>query len=124
MYPAKERHLHVRRVEVDLAELQYHNVIPILADWDVISKGVVMIALGLVQYLVHVADTPYDQLLTIVRGRADLAHERIPGVMYPVAVRVRLAASVNRVYHLEAIRTGGECTEHEQQEEEEAIVSR
>jgi len=120
----EEDHLHVRRVEVNLAELEYHNVIPILADWDVIPKGVVMIALSLVQYLIHVVDASYDQLLTIIGGRADLPHERIPGVMYPVAVRIRFAARVNRVQYLEAVRAGGEHAEQEQQKDRGTIVSR
>jgi len=118
----EENHLHIRRIEVNLTELEYHNVIPILADRDVIPKGVVMIALSLVQYLIHVVDASYDQLLTIIGGRADLSHERIPGVMYPVAVRLRFAARVNRVQYLEAVRAGGEHAEQEQKDRE-AIVS-
>lgn len=80
-----------------------------------------MIALGLVQNLVDVADAPYDQLLAVIGGRADLTQEGIPGVVYPVAVRVRLAARVNRVYHLEAVRTGGERAEQKRQEDREAV---
>jgi len=117
----REDHLHVRRVEVNLAELEYHNVIPILADRDVIPKGVVMIALSLVQYLIHAVDASYDQLLTIIGSCADLPHERIPGVMYPVAVHIRFAARVNRVQYLEAVRAGGE---QEQQKDRETIVFR
>lgn len=84
-----------------------------------------MIALGLVQYLVHVADTPYDQLLTVIGGRADLTQEGVPGVVDPIAVRMRLAARVNRVYHLEAVRAGGEGAEQEERQEvREATVSR
>lgn len=120
----KEDHLHVRRVEVHLAELEYYNVVPILADWDVVSEGVMMIALGLVQYLIHVGDTPYDQLLTVIGGRADLSREGVLGVMYPIAVRVRLATRVNRVYHLETVGAGDEHAEQEQQEDRETIGPR
>lgn len=99
----REDYLHVRGVEVHLAEFEYHHVVPILTDRYVVAKGIVMIALCLVQDLVQDVDTSYDQLFTVVGRGADLAQQRIAGVAYAVAVRVRFAARVNRIDHLVAV---------------------
>lgn len=117
-------YLHIWRVEVNLAELEYHNIIPVLADRYVVPEGAVVIAFGLIQNLVHGVDTSYDQLLAVIGRGADSPHQRILGVAYPVAVDVSVTARVDGVDHLQAVRPESEHGEQHQQCRQDIVVPR
>lgn len=108
-------YLHIGRIKVDFGKFQNHNVLPILADGYLVAEGTVMVALGLVEYLIDSVNPAYEQLLAVVRVRADLGvNEGIPHVAYAIAVGVGLATAVYRVNHLQAAGCSRQVDQQEQ----------
>lgn len=63
-------HLHVGSAKVDLAELQDEQVPAVLPHRNVVTKGVGVVTLSLVEDLVYRRDASYRELATVVRLRA------------------------------------------------------
>ncbi len=91
-------YLHVWRGEIDFTEFENEKVMPVCFHWDVVAECGGMITLGLVQDLILLRHTRYDQLLAKVRGCTNLI--RILDIPNPKSVNMGVTTTVHSIHDL------------------------